>query len=295
MTSFDVIIYLKELLKQKKMGHAGTLDPGAIGVLPVCIGKATKAVEYIMEMEKEYRAELTLGTSTDTQDSYGKILSVKNVFVSKEVIINEIEKFVGEIYQIPPMYSALKVQGKRLFELAREGITIEREPRKVFISSINILNVDMNKHKVILDVSCSKGTYIRTLCNDIGDKLGCGGHMSSLIRKRTGVFHISSAVTLEEISKVKNEEQVSKLLFGIDTVFSGYESICLNRVCENQFRNGRQILLDTVTKLDENMRTNINREGLLIKIYNENDTFLALGKIVKRNRDLFIKSEKMFI
>ncbi len=285
MTSFDVVAYLKRLLKEKKVGHAGTLDPGAAGVLPICIGKATKSIEYIMDMEKVYRAELILGVFTDTQDSFGNVISVKDVSVSKDEILNTVKSFIGEIYQTPPMYSALKVGGRRLYELAREGKNIERKPRNVFIHSIDIIKID--KCKVLFDVTCSKGTYIRTLCSDIGDNLGCGGHMSFLIRKRTGIFDIQSAITLEEILKANNDGRISEILLNVDEVFKEYKSLHLDEDSEKKFKNGRYVCINNID--------NINENDLLIRVYNEKNDFLALGKAIEKEGRLYLKSKKMFI
>ncbi|HHY23486.1 MAG TPA: tRNA pseudouridine(55) synthase TruB [Clostridiaceae bacterium] len=296
MTSFDVVAYLRRVLKEKKIGHAGTLDPGAAGVLPICIGKATKSIEYIMDMEKVYRAELTLGISTDTQDSFGKVISVKDVSVSEDEILYAIKSFTGELYQTPPMYSALKVDGRRLYELAREGKSVKRKPRKIIIHSIDIIKVDIDRCKVLFDVSCSKGTYIRTLCSDIGDNLGCGGHMSFLIRKRTGIFDIQSALTLEEIQKANNDGKISETILKVDEVFKKYKSLHLDKDSEKKFKNGRYVCIDNIKYLDRNYQHSDHySNGLLVKVYNEYNDFLALGKLTKNQEKLYLKSEKMFI
>jgi tRNA pseudouridine55 synthase len=201
MTSFDVVSYLRGVLKTKKIGHAGTLDPIAAGVLPIFVGKATKAIEFVMGEDKLYRAELTLGVGTDTQDSSGRVISKSKVEASDESIAEAVRSFTGVYSQLPPMFSALKVNGKKLYEMARKGIEVERRPREVEIHSIDIIEINRNKDDVtvLFDVHCSKGTYIRTLCYDIGEKLGCGGHMSFLLRKRAGIFNIESSVVLEKI------------------------------------------------------------------------------------------------
>lgn len=312
MTSFDVVAYLRRLLKEKKIGHAGTLDPGAAGVLPICIGKATKSIEYIMDMKKVYRAELTLGISTDTQDSSGNIISVKDVSVSKDKIMDTMKSFIGEIYQTPPMYSALKVDGKRLYELAREGKSIDRKPRKVFIHSIDIITND--ECKVLFDVSCSKGTYIRTLCSDIGDNLGCGGHMSFLIRKRTGIFDIQSAITLEEILKANNDGKISEMFLKVDEVFKEYKSLQLDEDNEKKFRNGGYVCINSIDNINETDKSdkvneadkssikhgNYSHPGdssnnILIRVYNEKKDFLALGNVIEKEGRQYLKSKKMFI
>jgi len=246
MTSFDVVAYLRSLFKVKKVGHTGTLDPAAAGVLPVCIGSATKASEFIMGQSKLYRVELILGLGTDTQDLTGRITNLHGVDASFEQIRDIIKGFRGSYMQIPPMYSALKVDGKKLYDLARKGITVERKPREVEIFSIEILDMKRDSFKpevifcrkypsgyenglravsagfqyplvkVILDVECSKGTYIRTLCADIGERLGCGGCMSFLVRLKTGFFHISDSLTLEEIRDLHQNGRLMDNLVKVD-------------------------------------------------------------------------------
>ena len=176
-TSHDVVAKLRGILRTKKIGHTGTLDPNAEGVLPVCVGKATKLCEFLLEKSKTYRATMVLGKVTDTQDITGKVLAEKEVAVTKEQIVDTIESFIGGYDQIPPMYSALKVKGKKLYELARQGIEVERKPRFIMLDDIKILDISEDLCHITIDVSCSKGTYIRTLCHDIGDRLGCGACM----------------------------------------------------------------------------------------------------------------------
>ena len=213
MTSFDVVRIIRKISNVKKVGHAGTLDPEASGVLPVCIGKATKAIDYIMEDFKIYEAELKLGVITDTYDREGKILQESEVNVSEEEIIQVINSFVGEIKQVPPMYSALKVNGKKLYELARAGIEIEREARPIVIYDIDIIDIKIPYVK--FRVKCSKGTYIRSLCYDIGEKLKCGGMMWNLQRTATGQFHIEDAINIEDL----NEENINKYIMPIEKAF----------------------------------------------------------------------------
>ena len=207
MTSHDAVYFFRKLLNTKKVGHTGTLDPNATGVLPICIGKATRISEYLLEVDKEYIGELTLGFATDTQDEEGKILNSSIKSVSEDEITNSFNKFKGIIYQVPPMYSALKVNGKKLYELAREGKEIEREPRKVNIKDIRILDNYDNK-KIIFYTKCSRGTYIRTLCDDIGKDLGTYGYMSFLIRVGVGSFKIESAYSMEYLKTLPKRELI---------------------------------------------------------------------------------------
>ncbi|NSW90728.1 MAG: tRNA pseudouridine(55) synthase TruB [Firmicutes bacterium] len=285
MTSFDVVAYLRGILKEKKIGHTGTLDPGAAGVLPICTGRATKVIEYIMNMEKVYRAELTLGISTDTQDSSGNVIAVKKVLVSEQQITQALKSFIGKIYQTPPMYSAVRVEGRRLYEIARGGKSIERKPRKVEIYSINLINIE--KNKVLFDVTCSKGTYIRTLCSDIGDSLGCGGHMSFLIRKRAGIFHIESAFTLEEILQANKNGKMHELFLKVDEIFKNFKSFYLNSLNEKKFKNGNFIPI-VKDKNDFDV-------GFPVRVYNERNDFLALGEVIIKNGRYYLKPKKMFV
>ena len=210
-TSHDVVAKLRGIVGQKKIGHTGTLDPDATGVLPVCLGKATKLCDLLTDKNKTYEAVLLLGKTTDTQDITGEVLEEKSTeALTEEKVREAIEGFIGDYEQIPPMYSALKVNGKKLYELAREGKVIERKARPVKILDIQILEIDLPK--VRMEVSCSKGTYIRTLCHDIGEKLGCGGCMESLIRTRVSTFRIEDAKTLDEIEALKQEGKLAELL-----------------------------------------------------------------------------------
>lgn len=223
-TSHDVVAKLRGIVGQKKIGHTGTLDPDATGVLPVCLGKATKLCDLLTDKNKTYEAVLLLGKTTDTQDITGEVLEEKSTeALTEEKVREAIEGFIGDYEQIPPMYSALKVNGKKLYELAREGKVIERKARLVKILDIQILEIDLPK--VRMEVSCSKGTYIRTLCHDIGEKLGCGGCMESLIRTRVSTFRIEDAKTLDEIETLKQEGKLAELLVPIDAMFPSYPKI----------------------------------------------------------------------
>lgn len=265
MTSHDVVSRLRRILNMKKIGHTGTLDPDATGVLPMCVGRGTKLSEMLMSSEKQYRAELTLGISTDTQDSSGTVLSQRQVNVSEAEIRDAISRFIGELEQIPPMYSAIKVEGKKLYELAREGKEIEREPRKVTIHNIEIENINLDKNLVEMTVDCSKGTYIRTLCNDIGEALGCGGHMSALTRTKSGRFEIENTVTLEEI-----EQRAQDGDFGFITplaeILAEYRKVILAEKNAWRVKNGIKTSVAGVC------------EGEIYRIFDEQGNFLALAR-----------------
>ena len=198
-TSHDVVAIIRKRLGRVKTGHTGTLDPQAEGVLPVCIGRATKLADYLMATDKSYQAELILGTITDTDDHTGQVLNTSPVNYSEAAIQQAVAFFEGTYMQMPPMYSALKVNGKKLYQLAREGKTVKRKAREVKISRINILKIKENR--IWMDIDCSKGTYIRSLCADIGQKLGCGACMGDLVRTKSGSFTIENAVRLDDLDK----------------------------------------------------------------------------------------------
>ncbi len=263
ITSHDVVYRLRKILNMKKIGHTGTLDPDACGVLPMCIGRGTKLADELCAKEKQYVAELTLGLVTDTQDISGEILERNAVLLTKVEIENAIMSFVGNIEQIPPMYSAIKLNGRKLYELAREGKTVEMPPRPVTIDKIEILKIDEKMGKAKFSVDCSKGTYIRTLCHDIGRKLGCGGVMSSLKRTKSGRFLIDSAYTLEQIEEMAKREDFS-FVVSVDDVLSEYERVVLAE--KNSFRlcNGVPVRLAGV------------EDGKIFRAYNEQKQFLAL-------------------
>ena len=219
-TSHDVVAKLRGILHMKKIGHTGTLDPDATGVLPVCIGKATKVCGLLTDKDKTYRAVVKLGVTTNTEDMTGEILSHHPVSITKEQIEMAVSKFVGEIEQIPPMYSAIKINGKKLYELARQGKEVERKARKVTIYEIKVLSIDFSENEFTMEVSCSKGTYIRTLCKDIGEFLGCGAAMKTLVRTRVSEFFLEQALTLGQIEQAVKEGKIQDYLIPIDAMFS---------------------------------------------------------------------------
>lgn len=219
-TSHDVVAKLRGILKQKKIGHTGTLDPEAVGVLPVCLGKGTKVCDLLTDKDKVYETVMRLGVVTDTQDMTGRILKESPVSVSGEALEAVLEQFRGDYSQIPPMYSALKVQGKKLYELAREGQVVERKPRRVQIFDLELLEFEADGIHVHMRVHCIKGTYIRTLCHDIGGKLGCGAAMEKLTRIQVGVFKIEDALTLAEVEKYVQNRQIDSVIRSIDSMFA---------------------------------------------------------------------------
>ncbi|WP_291632611.1 tRNA pseudouridine(55) synthase TruB [Clostridium sp.] len=263
ITSFDVVRRIRKISNVKKVGHAGTLDPEASGVLPVCIGKATKAIDYIMGDFKIYEAELKLGVTTDTYDREGKILSENEVTAGDDEITQVINSFIGEIKQIPPMYSALKVNGKKLYELARAGIEIEREARPIVIYGIDIMDIKVPYVK--FRVKCSKGTYIRSLCYDIGELLKCGGMMWNLQRTATGQFHIEDAISIEDI----NNENINKLIMPIEKIFEKNTKITI----EDRFV---KFLLNGVVVKDKALTCKFEVDTMY-SIYNNNNDFIGIA------------------
>ncbi len=238
MTSHKVVSKVRKILGKVKAGHTGTLDPDATGVLPICVGKSTKISEDIMVGDKIYEAELILGIKTDTQDISGEVLEKKEVNVTKEEIEKVIKSFIGEIEQIPPMYSAIKVNGKKLYEYARENVEVVRKSRKVTIHDIEIL--ENNK----IRVKCTKGTYIRTLCNDIGEKLGTGGVMGELLRVQTGNFHIDNSITLEQLEMMVLNGEEDNVIIPVYNILN-YKHITV--LCNKYLYNGNKLSTNFIT------------------------------------------------
>ena len=273
-TSHDVVAKLRGILHQKKIGHTGTLDPAATGVLPVCCGKATKVCELLTDKEKSYRAVCRLGIETDTQDTTGEVLNQYDISgITEDDIRRCVNEFQGDIMQVPPMYSALKVNGRKLYELAREGKTVERKARPVHIDSIDIIDIDMEKGIFSMDVTCSKGTYIRTLCHDIGKKLGIAAAMENLIRTRVSVFRLEDAITLSQIQKMVNEsvDEFEKKVVKVDSLFPDYSRLYVNDKGARYLANGNSLKKDDF--IDEGVIIKQNQDVL---VYDEEKHFKAI-------------------
>ena len=241
-TSHDVVAKLRGICKQKKIGHTGTLDPNATGVLPVCLGQATKLCDLLTDHDKEYIAELLLGKTTDTQDIWGTVLTDTGDLwksLTEKQVEDAILSFVGEQMQLPPMYSALKVNGKKLYKLARAGIQVERERRPVTFYEIEIL--EMNLPRVKIRVSCSRGTYIRTLCADIGEKLSCGAVMTALERTQVGMFEKSRSYTLSELEKLRDEGKLEELVYPVEDCFSEFPTYYVKKEADRFLKNGNEL------------------------------------------------------
>lgn len=275
-TSHDVVAKVKKILNIKKVGHTGTLDPNATGVLPLLLNTGTKLFKYLIEHDKEYEVTLELGIKTDTADIEGNVIKKEKVNWEK---LNDIEEtlntFLGEQTQIPPIYSAIKVNGKKLYEYARSGQNINIEPRNIQIYKIELQKIDKQKNEINFRVHCSKGTYIRSLCEDIAQKLGTIGYMKELTRTKVGNFTINEAVKIEEIEN--NKEQIIKeKLISIEKFFESKESIKLNKKQLDKFLNGVKIRID--------------KQENICRIYNENNEFIGIGTIEKNflKRDIIL-------
>lgn len=283
-TSFDVVAKMRGIMHQKKIGHTGTLDPDAEGVLPVCLGKATKVCELLTDKDKIYEATLLLGVETDTLDISGKVLNEAAVEVSEEQICEAIHTFVGGIMQVPPMYSALKVNGQKLCDLARKGITVERKARPVHIFSIDILEINIPEVKI--KIHCSKGTYIRTLCDDIGKKLGCYGCMKDLIRTKVSAFELVDSLKLEEIENMVMAENFA-FVRQVDSVFESYASVYANSMADKLIKNGNKIPVSFISNI-ENIDLNAD-----VRLYTYDMKFVGIYRY--NESEEVIKPVKIFM
>lgn len=277
ISSARVVSLVRRALNMKKVGHTGTLDLEASGVLPIVIGKATRVSDYMMTKDKVYETELILGAKTDTLDAAGEIIEKSDKEVTKEEFLQVMKTFKGEIDQIPPMYSALKVNGKKLYDLAREGIEIERKKRKVNIYDIELL--DFAFPKATIRVTCSKGTYIRTLVDDIGEKLGSLAYVNELARVRVGELDIKDAIKSEDLLEIPKEDLIKKL-YPIDTALKDFDKIILDRKYLDNLVNGQ------IVEVDKNY-------GKIIRVY-AGDDFIGLGNNFSQDGKNFLKMEKVF-
>lgn len=286
MTSHDVVSRLRKIFNMKKIGHTGTLDPNASGVLPICLGKATKISEYILNKDKKYRCEVYFGIKTSTYDSYGEILEFNpNNDIKKEDVKNALKDFKGHIKQTPPIYSALKLNGKKLYEYARENkaINLDIKKREVFIKDIKLISFKENK--AIIDVECSKGTYIRTIANDLGQKLNTVSYMSFLLRTKSGKFSLDDAITLEELELLSDEDK-KLYIKDIDYPLDIYDFININSLAKKAFINGGVVYNKGIIGNLKELNTKIFR------VYTDKNEFLGLGKIVDEEN---IKCEKLLL
>lgn len=278
MTSFMAVKKTSRILGVKKAGHTGTLDPMATGVLVIMLGHCTRFIELLPEHRKSYSARVKLGITTDTLDITGEVLSESTVNVTEEQLLTVAEKFKGEISQIPPMYSAIKKDGERLYDLARKGIEIERESRKITIEKLEIY--DFNGTEFSIDVTCSAGTYIRSLCDDIGRELGCGAVMTSLRRTEANGFSIENAVTLEELEKLVSEKSEKTVITSIEKALMSYPEITVTSPQANRFRNGGEL---------DYQRLHGNYSVGIYRVYSPERKLLGLGEIKTEKGDLTVR------
>ncbi|MDE6833901.1 MAG: tRNA pseudouridine(55) synthase TruB [Ruminococcus sp.] len=266
-TSFDVVAKLRGILGMKRLGHAGTLDPMATGVLPVFVGTATKACDIMPDNSKSYVAGFLLGQTSDTQDITGKILTTSEKPVSEDDIIKILPEFTGKILQIPPMYSAVQVNGQRLYDLARQGIEVERKPREIEVEKISLIDYDEKTRTGNITISCGKGTYIRTIIHDIGGKLGCGGIMTSLVRTSASGFTLDDCYTFEQVQQAREENCLESLILPIERLFNSLPKIKLNEYQTRLYRNG--------VKLDLSKIRNIKGDCNIYSVYGFDGNFIG--------------------
>ena len=295
-TSHDVVAKLRGICKQKKIGHTGTLDPEASGVLPVCLGNATKLCDLLTDKDKEYRAVLLLGVETDTQDTTGQILTEKEVNAGEEDVRSAILSFVGPYDQIPPMYSALKVNGQKLCDLARKGQVVERKSRRITIHSIEI--EDISLPRVTMRVACSRGPYIRTLCHDIGQKLGCGGAMERLERTRSGNFKAEDAYRLSELEAFAKEGSLEEKLLPVECVFEQLDAYQVQGDGQKLLENGNWLYADLVIPYTKEKTAAACERGTFapeqqLRIYDTDGQFT--GIYAWKQEEKRLKPVKMFL
>lgn len=268
-TSFDVIAKMRGILKMKKLGHSGTLDPMATGVLPVFAGGATKAISIIPKTGKSYRAGFKFGIVTDTYDTTGKILEETDFSVSSTDVEQALTAFRGEITQLPPMYSAVQVDGKRLYDLARKGIEVERPSRQVEVSRLELIQFDEKTGMGILEISCSKGTYIRSIIHDMGQKLKCGAAMTSLVRTSSNGFSVDECVTLEQLEKLRDEDRIEEILKPVESLFKTLPPLYLSEKKTIMYKNGVKLILD---------RLPVKPEQEKFRIYGFDKAFIGIAQ-----------------
>ena len=284
MTSHDVVSFIRRNLHIKRVGHTGTLDPMAEGVLPILIGKATKLSDMLMADEKRYVAKVRLGVITDTDDLSGTVIKTKEVSVSKEELCEAVGSFVGEIDQIPPMYSAIKMNGQKLYQLARKGISVERKSRKIRIYSLEVTNFDGVSFD--LSVHCSKGTYIRALCRDVGEKLGVGACMESLVRTQSGMFSLENAHTFEEIEKAAENDAAEALFISVDEALCNLATVSLSDENAAKIKNGIRLRPEQLFISDF-------CENQLFRVYH-NNKLLGILKVILDESTYVLAIEKSF-
>ena len=286
MTSHDVVEKLRRMLDFKKIGHAGTLDPNASGILLICVGKATKIAKFLTEYDKEYEAVIKLGVTTDTYDQEGKIIQIKDdLNISEVEVIKAVESFQGEIWQTPPVYSAVKQKGKKLYQYARAGKQVDRKKRKVIIKDVRVLEIRLPFVK--LKVSCSKGTYIRSLANDIGERLGCGAHLFSLCRTRIGPFELKDALDSEAIEEIWNEDKIEDFLISIEKVLAYIPSVVVKDGFAKRIKEGPNLFPSSVLSPEKEFD-----KDQMICIKNDQREIIAFGKALCSSDEFLDENRK---
>jgi len=293
ISSYQVIKEIRDILNISKAGHTGTLDPSASGVLLLCLGQATKIAEFLVSMRKHYQGEMILGVSTDSQDSEGKIVQKREVEadIDEKGIKDIFRKYEGTISQTPPMFSAAHYKGKRLYHLARKGIEVKRNPKKVKIYQLKLINFNQKINPIVkFEVICSKGTYVRTLCNDIGDELGCGAHLSNLVRKKVGNFSIEDSLNLEELKKDKTLGK--RYLISIDSALEELNKITVKSEATKIVLNGGIISSEQIVENPEGLKS---RKDKFVKIFDAKGNLLSIGTSIKDDRkNIIFKPVKVF-
>lgn len=274
-TSFDVVAKLRGILQMKRLGHGGTLDPMATGVLPVFVGSATKACDIMPDNTKSYLAGFRFGCTSDTQDVWGNIRECSDKPVSFEDITAALPEFTGKIMQLPPMYSAVQVDGKRLYDLARQGIEVERQPREIEVDSLAVTEYDPDKREGLIEIVCGKGTYIRTIINDIGERLGCGGIMTSLVRTSSSGFGLDDCYTFEQIQQARDEDRLEELILPVDRVFSSLPALKLGEPQTRMYRNG--------VKLDITRIRGVRPDNDIYRVYGNDGAFIGTASADREN------------
>jgi len=295
-TSRDAVSRLTGILRQRKIGHTGTLDPAAEGVLPMCVGKATKLCELLTDHKKQYIAVMKLGIATDTEDTTGEIVEKtdypENWYeenLTAENLTKITDKFIGTQFQTPPMYSAKRVNGRRLYELAREGKVIERKPCEITVYGIEIKNIDIINREITVIVDCSKGTYIRTLCKDIGEALGCKAAMKSLLRTRTGDFYLENSYKLDEIEKIVKENRLSEIVIPVEDIFKDLKRVDVTGQANVLLENGGILKAETIRSAYNNISIKNDEK---VRMYNKEGKFKAIYSYDEK-MDIF-RIDKMF-
>ena len=304
-TSSDVVSKLRGIVRQKRIGHTGTLDPDAVGVLVICLGTATRLTEFLTDHDKEYIAVCKLGVTTDTQDISGQVLEEKDASrIKKEELLKAVQSFKGDYEQVPPMYSALKVRGKKLYELAREGKTVERKPRTVHIDAITVLDLSDFQSDALftMEVKCTRGTYIRTLCHDIGLSLGTGACMAALTRTAVGSFRMEEAHTIAELQEKANANELDDVILPPDAVFKDYDKIIVKNAAHKYVQNGNALTFDVLCSEAPDNETDVitdedsYTEGTRVRVYDEDKLFYGIWKYSEKRKrfecDLYLYAQE---